>query len=86
VNRQEATRLLKEVLRVCGDMPADAVMLMPPNSNNVLSHGYQLHIKANLGNEHLECVKPLVQKNKLNMNYEPEHSLLVIYRPMEKKT
>jgi len=86
LNRQEATNFLKEVLQVCGDLPAEGVMLMPPDADDVLSQGYQLHVKACLGNEHLECVKPLVQKYKLNMNYEPEKQLLVIYRPTERKT
>jgi hypothetical protein len=86
MNRAEATSLLKEIYWVCGGLGEKAVMLMPPDADNVLSQGYQLHIKAYLGNEHLDCVKPLVQKYKLNMNYEPEHELLVIYRPIEKKT
>jgi hypothetical protein len=85
LNRKEATSLLKEVHQACGDLGAQGVMLMPPDADDVLSHGYQLHIKACLGNEHLECVKPLVEKYKLNMNYEPEKQLLVIYRPIQKK-
>jgi hypothetical protein len=85
LNRAEATSLLKEVYQVCGGLGEQGVILMPPDADDVLSHGYQLHIKANLGNEHLECVKPLVQKYELNMNYEPEKQLLIIYKPMEKK-
>jgi len=85
LNRGEATSLLREVYKTCESLREQGVMLMPPDAEDVLSHGYQLHIKATLGNEHLECVKPLVQKYKLNMNYEPEKELLVIYRPMEKR-
>ena len=85
MNRKEATSLLKEVYQVCGSLGEQGVMLMPPDADDVLSHGYQLHIKACLGNEYLECVKPLVRKYKLKMNYEPEKQLLVIYRPIEKK-
>jgi hypothetical protein len=61
-------------------------MLMPPDADDVLSHGYQLHIKAPLGNEHLKCMKPIAQKYKLDMNYEPTKELLVIYRPLEKNS
>jgi hypothetical protein len=83
LNRQEATSLLKEVYQVCGGLGEQAVMLMPPDADDVLSQGFQLHIKAPLGNEHLECVKPLVQKHKLAMTYEPTKELLVIYRPLK---
>jgi len=85
LNRKEATSFLKEIYQVCGGLCEQAVMLMPPDADGVLSHGYQLHIKAPLGNEHLECIEPLVQKYKFNMNYEPAKQLLVVYRPMEKK-
>lgn len=85
MNRQEALSLLKEVYQACDRFGEQGVMLMPPDADDVLSHGYQLHIKAPLGNEHLECMKPIVQKYKLNMNYEPEKQLLVIYRPIDKK-
>lgn len=83
LNRKEATSLLKEVNQACAGIGEQGVMLMPPNADSVLSHGYQLHIKATLGNEHLECVKPIVEKYKLAMEYEPDKELLVIYRPLK---
>ncbi len=59
---------------------------MPPDADDMLSHGYQFYIKAPLGNEHLECMKLIGQKYKLNMNSEPTKELLFIYRRMEKKS
>jgi hypothetical protein len=85
LNRQEAVSLLKEVYQACDSFGEQGVMLMPPDSDDVLSHGYQLHIKAPLGNEHLECIKPIAQKYGLNMTYEPVKQLLVVCRPIEKK-
>jgi len=58
---------------------------MPPDSDDVLSHGYQLHIKTSLGIEHLACIEPLVKKYNLALANEPTKQLLVIYRPIEKK-
>ena len=49
MNRQEATSLLKEVYQVCGGLGEQGVMLMPPDADDVLSHGFQLHIKRRLG-------------------------------------
>ncbi len=85
MNRDEATNLLKEVYKTCSNFDEQGVMLMPPDVDDILSHGYQLHIKAPLGNEHLNCMKYFVQKHNLAMAYEPAKELLVIYRPMEKK-
>ncbi len=84
MNREEAINLLKVVYQACDTFGEQGVMLMPPDADDVLSHGYQLHIKAPLGNDHLECIKPIVEKNSLAMAYEPAKQLLVIYRPMKK--
>jgi len=56
---------------------------MPPDADDVLSKGYQLHIKANLDEETLSCMKPMVEKHGLKMKQEAD--LLVIYRPLTKK-
>ena len=61
-------------------------MLMAPDTDDVLSHGYQLHLKASFGEEHLMCIKPIVEEHKLAMANEPTKQLLVIYKPVEKKT
>ncbi len=65
LNRQEATSLLKEVSEACEILSVDGIMIMPPNGNNVLSHGYQLHVKADFEDEHLESAKLIVRKYKL---------------------
>jgi hypothetical protein len=46
LKREEAVSLLKEITGICGGMGEEVVMLMPPNADDVLSHGYQLHIKG----------------------------------------
>jgi hypothetical protein len=54
---------------------------MPPNADDLLSHGYQLHIKP-LPAGDVACIKPLVDKSNLKLAEEPEKDLLIIYRPM----
>jgi hypothetical protein len=85
LNRKEAVDLISAIHSKC--MPLDMVhiMLMPPDADDVLSRGYQLHIKATLSDGNLECIKPLLEKNKLAFANEPEKQLLVIYRPLKKK-
>jgi hypothetical protein len=83
LKRDEATSLLKEINEICDGINEQAIMLMPPNSDDVLSHGYQLHIKLPAGN--LGCIRPLIKKHGLAMAEEPEKNLLVIYRPIKKE-
>jgi hypothetical protein len=79
---REANCIFNEIAK-CGKFEPKDVSLMPPDANSVLSHGYQLHVKARLGEDHIECVKPFIEKYSLAMNYEPEKELLVIYRPLK---
>lgn len=85
MKREEATQLLKEVVLLCDGLNEQGIMLMPPNSNNVLSHGYQLHIKTVSSSEVVECLRPVVEKHKLALSNEPEKQLLIIYRPLKTK-
>ncbi len=82
LNREEAISLLKEIIGVCSVLSGEAIMLMPANADDVLSHGYQLHIKAMLSQHDLSCIKPIVEKHNLSIANEPNKNLLVIYRPL----
>lgn len=43
MNREEATNLLREVTLACDGVGTEGFMLMPPNADDVLSHGFQVH-------------------------------------------
>lgn len=79
LNRKEVVSLLLEILSACGDLGEQAVILMPPYADDVLSHGYQLHIKPNIDPERLACVEPIVQKRGLAI--ETKKGLTIIYNP-----
>ena len=85
MNREEAVNLLKELNLACDGLGEQGIMLMSPNADDVLSHGYQLHIKASQANEHMACIKPVVERHKLALVHEPEKQLLIIYRPLKKE-
>ena len=84
MKREEATRLLKDIIGVCDGINEQGVMLMPPDADDVLSHGYQLHIKM-ISTDSLSCIRPIVQKHNLVIAQETEEGVIVIYRPMEKE-
>jgi hypothetical protein len=81
MRRDEAVNLLKELSDKCVCLTPYAIMLMPPDANDVLSQGYQLHIKANLHPEDLSCMKPHVEKQGLKLKKEKD--LLAIYKPLK---
>ena len=80
LNREEATHVLKEIITGC-NLSADAVMLMPPNSDSVLSKGYQLHIKSSTQPNDLLCIKTIIETHRLAITTEPDNEIIVIYRP-----
>ncbi len=57
-------------------------MLMPPNSDDVHSQGYQLHIKAT-AMDNTACLIPLAKKRNLEVAQDASKDLIVIYRPMQ---
>ena len=86
MKREEATDLLREIMKHCDGISEEGVMLMPPDSNGVLSHGYQLHIKSAANQINLPCFRPLIEKRHLALSFEPtKGNLLVIYKPMKKQ-
>jgi hypothetical protein len=83
LDREEATSLLKEITASCQPL-ANQIALMPPDADDVYSHGYQLHIKTMTLEQDERCMRPIVQKHGLAMAYEKERELIVIYRPTKK--
>ena len=83
LKREEATSLLTETMTVCGGINEQAVMLMPPNADDVLSHRYQLHIKPLP--DGMVCLRPLIEKHNLKIAQEPTKNLLEIFGPMNKQ-
>jgi hypothetical protein len=84
VDRQEAVNLLKEIVSFCDGINESMVILMPHDAGSVLSHGYQLHIKAwSTHKEGYNCIKPIIDKRALAVSGEPEQDLLIIYSPAD---
>ncbi|MGD6851312.1 MAG: hypothetical protein ACQCN6_04540 [Candidatus Bathyarchaeia archaeon] len=86
MNRNKATNLIKEIANACDGLGEEGIMLMPPNADNVLSYGYQLHIKSSYSQQHLDCIQSIVQKHNLALTIEKQKGLIIIYMPREKTT
>ena len=83
LNRTEAAALIKEIIETCAPIDTDGFMLMPPNADDVLSHGYQVHLKSSSHQETIPCIKPLVERHNLKFVDEPEKDLIIIYQSLK---
>lgn len=75
--------VLKQILEAAKCVSSDYIALMPPNTDNTLSKGYQIHIKTNLAMCNRASVEEVAKKYQLILRQEGE--LLVIYKPLGKQ-
>ncbi len=85
MNREEAASVLREIALNCGPIGEEAIILMPPHSNDVLSQGYQLHIKPGVSLESLNCVEKIAKEHNLSVKHEVTNNLTIIYRDANRK-
>ena len=78
MDRAEAMTVLKEIL-ASTDCDSSFVALMPPNSYNLLSKGYQIHIKTRLDTLQNELLESILRRHGLSLRKDKE--ILIIYRP-----
>ena len=83
MNRAEAVNLLKEISDKCDSLSMFGVALMPPDADNVLSTGFQIHILGNVGEECFSSLKPIIEKSNLHLKMIQEKNVLIIYRPIK---
>ena len=81
--RNEAVDLLKEILDKCINITQYGIAIMPPNSDDVLSKNYQIHVMGNVNKLDTSCLESIVKKSCLQLKLIQEKKLLVIYRPMK---
>ena len=71
--------VLKEIFEKCTLFDGQYIALMPSNAANLLSHGYQVHMKVPFDDKTKTCMQEILQKYGLVLKEEKE--LAIIYRP-----
>ncbi|MCW4017535.1 MAG: hypothetical protein NWF00_02445 [Candidatus Bathyarchaeota archaeon] len=84
MDRTEAVLILREILDNCEIFDGVYLSLASPKASNLLSQGYQLHIKAPIDDHAKECMRDILQKHGLALKIED--NLAIIYKPIKKKT
>ncbi len=85
MNREEAASVLREIALNCGPIGEEAIILVPPHSNDLLSQGYQIHIKPGVSLESLNCMQKIAKEHNLSIKHEVTNNLTIIYRAATKK-
>ncbi len=86
MKREEATKLIKEIDEECRDIRGTSLLLMAPNESDILSHGYQVHIKMNADWKKLRCLQTIAEQYGYVVKNEVERGTVVVYRPMKQKS
>jgi hypothetical protein len=81
MNKEEASKVLNEILAACKDLTEKDAKIIPPNASKIESHGYQLEIKFDTVKTNLQCIKEIAQKNNLAVDEKSQKGTVVIYRP-----
>ena len=78
MEREKAISVVKEIFDKCNLIEGKAIKLMPPDANNVLSNGCQIHIESR-NDTHLEkCLKTIASSKSLAFAKEGEQ--VIIYK------
>lgn len=82
LNRDEAITFIKELLYTFVELEGRSFAIMPPDADNVLSAGYQVHLKSELPDALVVAIKRYIVSRQLVMAQEKKN-LIVIYRPLK---
>ncbi len=79
-NREEAIAVMKDIVQKLPTLDSNAVVVMPPNSDDVTSSSYQIHIKASIDSSTLAQLEAIVRQHSFAINVQPINNLVVIYK------
>ncbi len=82
MDRKQIAILFKEMFDVCPKLEGKPFVLMPPNSDDILSKDYQIHIVSELDEDTLLCIRRIVKKHG-NLAITEQKNLTVIYEPLK---
>ena len=83
MKREEAVIVIKRIFEECNGIEGKSLKLMPPDANNVLSKGCQIHIDTGKDDILNSCLKFVA--NKSNLAVELEENYLILYKPKKNK-
>lgn len=82
MDRKQVAILFKQMFDKCPNLEGKSFALMPPNADDVLSKDYQIHIKSELDEDTLLCIRRIVKEHD-NLAISEQNNLLVIFEPVK---
>lgn len=81
MKREEAVAVIKRIFEECNGIEGKSLKLMPPDADNVLSKGCQIHINTMNDVVLNSCLASMANKNKLAA--EVEGNYFIVYKPQK---
>jgi hypothetical protein len=78
LDRVEAVSVLREIISKC-NLIVNFVNLVPPRADDVVSKGYQIHIKPSIDTCDREVVLRIIVEHQLALQEDDEK--IIIYKP-----
>lgn len=81
MDQEEANNLKKEISDSIDELGREEVVVISPDSKDILTEGYQVKIEKHLETERILCVKSIAEKHGLATTRELTKLSIIIYRP-----
>jgi len=81
LNRKEAVSLIREIDVECKNIRGTSIILLEPSESNLLSKGYQVHVKMKATPTRLQCLRVIAGEYGCAVNVGEDNWSVVIYRP-----
>jgi len=78
VDKQEASKFLKTLLIEC-KLDSNSYVLVEPGTEDALSTGYKIRVRAIVDNDCRQQIKRITKKN--NLAVREEQNQIVVYKP-----
>jgi hypothetical protein len=79
LKKDEAERVLREVIEVCKKIGIEDIALVPPSAGDPLSKGHQIHIQTQSMDFSMNTLVPVIERHSLS--FSKKVGQIIIYKP-----
>ncbi len=81
MDRDRAVVVLKDISNSCPEIGIANIMLMPPDADDTVAKGNQLHISITLDESTKQCLEATIKK--YNLEIKEGDNKTIIYEPID---
>jgi hypothetical protein len=81
MKQEEARGLFEEVVAHQGFCLKERVAIIPPNSDDIYSDGYQVHFRIRPDYQKVELLRNIIKQNGYQLQVKYAKRLIIVYKP-----